>query len=1008
LHVGGTTALSGTVVVQDAAGNTYFEGDATNQTVRITNLSTTGDALFQESSSTALQVNNAQSQSVINIDTSGGTDSSANNLANNPSAETAPSSSDWILKGTAAIAQDSTVNYYGSNSLKITGAATNDGAFDKLNTTLTASTNYNLLFYVKSNNTTNATVQAGFSINASAESVLCTNSTVVTISGWTRYSCSFTTPASGITSSNAIFIKTTDATARTINVDGAYVQLSSSAASNYSEGNITLQGTIISPLIVQDTTNSSAAFSVQNASGGQVFAIDTTDTNLLNNPANPSFEVNTTGWALRNGASGTTTIARDTSQQKYGIASLKITADAHAGNGARYTLSSGSWVAGSYTVSFSLLNQGTAFATTPIVYFGNGTDNGCGATTPSTIPATTGWIRYAANCTFSGTTTSIIIAQNETIAHTFYIDAVQLETGSVATSYGLGAIALSGQITTPLQIKNTTNNNNALQLQDSSGNVLFNVDTQGDILGLGSTGTQALATTLNLATSSGATQTIWMGGASTGGAAAGTLVNIQGGTTASTAITLGTNGAGGITIDTGTTGQILMGAGTSNNAKTITIGATATKTSTNTIQIGINAAGADLVSMGGANASSTITIEGGTAAAAIQIGNGTTAHGIQIGAGVGAAGNAQVIAIGSGTTTTAGSKVTLQGSNVTTTNGNAGIIIGGGYSSSDTNLVPFTLDSTSTLTETGSTCSATVNGGAMYYNSNAGSNTIRACINGNWEDLMSTSGMGLLAFGVVANSGSNPGDLASLVTAQTTGPCKVYWASTTTVTVAPCVAYSGGRKVIVASTTLTLTTTTTNLYENVCLTGTNGAPALVGPATTATSATVMPTFNASNPILCLATLKNSSTVNGNFTGTAQGQIYDVRTFTDTLKEHSVAAAALGLGYIAQASASGVTTTTNTVGTAGQAGIVVASNGSTSSTNPNVIIATSGPAEVVATAGTTAQYVVVGGTTASFAATSTTTTYTMYAYLGMSRTTYAAGCTSAATCVGSLFTELTLR
>ena len=356
---GGTASSNGAYI----SGSTIYLQSASYTNpglVNTTSQTFTGDKIFQSTtnSTTAFQVKNAQSQNVMQIDTSGSTDNSTNNLANNPSVETAPSSSNWIVKGTATIAQDGTTSDYGSYSLKITGAATNDGAFDKLNTTLTASTSYNLLFYVKSNNTTNATVQAGFSIDASTESVLCTNSIVVTISGWTRYSCSFTTPASGITSSNAIFIKTTDVTARTINVDGAYVQLSSSAASNYSEGNITLQGTITSPLIVQDNTNSNTAFVVQNASGGQVFAIDTTDTNLINNPANPSFEVNTAGWAVRYGGGTTTaTIARDTSQQKYGIASLKITSVAQSGDGARYTLSSGSWAAGSYTVSFSLLNR---------------------------------------------------------------------------------------------------------------------------------------------------------------------------------------------------------------------------------------------------------------------------------------------------------------------------------------------------------------------------------------------------------------------------------------------------------------------------------------------------------------------------------------------------------------------------------------------------------------------------------------------------------------------------
>ena len=245
------------------------------------------------------------------------------------------------------------------------------------------------------------------------------------------------------------------------------------------------------------------------------------------------------------------------------------------------------------------------------------------------------------------------------------------------------------------------------------------------------------------------------------------------------------------------------------------------------------------------------------------------------------------------------------------------------------------------------------------------------------------------------------------MTAQVTGPCKVSWASTTTVTVAPCIAYSGGRKVIVSSTTLTLSTTTTNLFENVCLTGTNSAPALVGPAATQTSATIEPTFNPNNPIVCLATLKNSSTVNGNFTGAVQGQVYDTRPFTNSTKEFVTTASALGMGYVAQASTTGVTISTAVLGTANQRGVVVATNGATSATNPNVIIATNGPAYVVAAGGTAAADV-VSSAVAGFANTSATTTFTMYAYLGVSRTTFANGCTSAATCVGSMFVNLNIR
>jgi len=457
-------------------------------------INNSGQTTFQNrtNSTAAFNIKNTTGQNVISVNTAGNTDVSTTNLANNPSVETAPASTDWVLKGTATIAQDNSVADFGSNSIKITGAATNDGAFDKLNTTLTASTSYNLLFYAKSNNTTNATVQAGYSINASAESVVCTNTITVTISGWTRYSCTFTTPASGITSSNAIFIKTTDATARTINVDGSYVQLTSSAANDYTEGQISLQASVSSSLVVQNATNSNNAFSVQNSAGGIVFNIDTTDSNnLINNPANPGFEVNTTGWSSRHsGGLATVTIARYTSQQAFGVASLLINSAAQAGDGARYTLATGNWAAGSYTVSFSLLNTGTAFTAVPTVFFGNGSDNACAAVTPNTVPSTSGWTRYSSLCTFSGTTTSIVIAENDTtpaVAHTFYLDSVQIDSGSIATAYGLGSLQFSGQITSPVQLQNQSNSTTALQLKNSVGNTIFAVDTLNNAIVLGNT-----------------------------------------------------------------------------------------------------------------------------------------------------------------------------------------------------------------------------------------------------------------------------------------------------------------------------------------------------------------------------------------------------------------------------------------------------------------------------------------------------------------------------------------
>src|SRR5581483_3682565 len=147
-------------------------------------------------------------------------------------------------------------------------------------------------------------------------------------------------------------------------------------------------------------------------------------------------------------------------------------------------------------------------------------------------------------------------------------------------------------------------------------------------------------------------------------------------------------------------------------------------------------------------------------------------------------------------TTNSTSSLLLQGGSgditLTTSTGNNVII---GSSTSDTTQVLLQLDSFSTFADTAS-CTTSVNQGAMYYSTST--NAIRGCVNGGWEDVVTTSGLGLLLFGVVPDSGSNPGDLASQVTAGASGPCKVSYLSASSVSVAPCIAYSGGRKVVVA------------------------------------------------------------------------------------------------------------------------------------------------------------------------------------------------------------------
>ncbi len=494
--VGGVASSSIVQLGATQSGNinissgTITSGLINGQTIS-TSANFTGTLTVQGSNTQAFRVQNSNGSNVLSVDSTG---LNAGNLVANPSFETTISGSGagvWVKKGGSetVFANDTTQYITGANSVKITTtAAAGDGTKQQLSSTLSASTAYNVFFYAKLDGASApfTDMQAGFSKDGVADDTPCTLNATINSNGWTRYSCSFTTPSSGITSSNYFYVKQVGGAVHAFYLDAVMVQPSSSADSNYREGKIALQGTITSPVILQNQSNSSTALSVQNAAGGQVFNVDTTDINLINNPANPSFEVNTTGWSNRNGGGGTAVITRDTSQAKYGIGSLKITSTANSGDGARYSLASGSWPAGTYTVSFSLINSGTAFASMPIVGFGNGADTACSAiTTSGTLPSTAGWTRYSATCTFTGTTTSIYIAQNEATAHTFYIDAVQLESGTSVTAYGLGQISISGPIITPVQLRNQSDSTNAFAIQNSAGTSnIFMADTLNKSIGI--------------------------------------------------------------------------------------------------------------------------------------------------------------------------------------------------------------------------------------------------------------------------------------------------------------------------------------------------------------------------------------------------------------------------------------------------------------------------------------------------------------------------------------------
>jgi hypothetical protein len=353
------------------------------------------------------------------------------------------------------------------------------------------------------------------------------------------------------------------------------------------------------------------------------------------------------------------------------------------------------------------------------------------------------------------------------------------------------------------------------------------------------------------------------------------------------------------------------------------------------------------------------------------------------------------------------------GTDVFTVNPNGGgIILGGntqiGSGTTNATQMNLQLDSSNLATDSG-TCSTTINQGAMYYNTTMGS--IRACINGSWSDISNPDTLGLLSFGIVPSTGANAYDLPSLVVGGVSGPCKVSWASNTTVSIEACVAYSGGRRVNVSATTLSTNSATTNntnlttanRWGHVCLTGANGQPAFTNTAGVAAPTSSMPTFSITAPVLCLADIQGESVTAGKI-----DNIYDVRTFTSTLKEAVPASTAVELGMIVDSS--GTNGAMAPAATASQKlyGLVVATDGSTSTTAPNTIVTTVGSGWVKAIAGTAGQFIKTSATNGYGDTTSAIPNNSFYYSAGNTRTSYNTTCTSASTCSGSLYVNFIVR
>jgi hypothetical protein len=759
----------------------------------------------------------------------------------------------------------------------------------------------------------------------------------------------------------------------------------------------------------KSSANATNAFGIQNAGGTNLVNVDSIglSTNML---TNASFESSLTGnWVARN----TATPVQDTTMFVNGINSVKIPATA-ANDGTKQNVA----LSSATTYTMTLYARGSLDFKT--FEFGR-SENGSADTSCQTAVTVIkfGWTRLS--CTFTtGTvsgTTYVYAKQTDAVSRSIFIDSVTLETeANYSGGYRDSKIELNGTVTTGLTLQPANNTSTALQVLSSSGASIFNIDNTDANMLAGFAGFENHITGWSYTTTGGSV-TRDMSNAYSGSyslkvvtaatANNGALLNLNNSSTNSPMAVVATSApyviswyaknsgaaftditalyspdGSATTACTTINTQTVTASGWTRFICTLTTSATA-QTTASYISIIQTAATAHTFYI------DSVQMEAGSAASAYGAGSISFNAAITTPAMFQNKENSvNAFSVQSNTGTSILSVDTL----------NTKVVVGS--ATSDTTAVVFQLDSSNNFIIGEPTCGTTTNQGGLYYN--ASSQSMRGCIGGQWEDMPSTSGLGIYLFGVVPDSGSNPGDLPALGTTGVTGPCKVSWNSATQLAVAACTAYSGGRKVIVPAQTINTNTalgvSTSNIWANLCLTGTNNQPVFGGAPTTTELASSLPTLSINNPILCLATIKFSSTVSGNI-----AQIYDTRTFTNSMKEFMTMSSAATIGQlVCSATFHGAPCASATAPNVHGVVVATSSTTTTSTTAPNAIIATAGPAYVKAISGTAGNFV-TGSATAGYASAGAATAQ-LY-NLGISRTTGVATCTSAATCLGSLFVDL---
>lgn len=388
-------------------------------------VSNSGATSLQNStdSASALQVKNVAGDTLLKVDTS-----TTENLLSNGQFET--NTTGWAAKGSSTVSHTTSQKYIGTGAMQVANtAAANDGA--KFNYALTSQTMYTVTMYVKNSLTTASvsTINIGRTEDGSTDSD-CATAQTINGSGWTRLTCAFTT--ANVSGTNNIYIKQTDATARTLYIDSVELQ---------------------------------------------------TSTNLV---TNPDVETDISSW----GTYAAAALSHNTSQAYTGSASLQVdTSISGASEGV--TTAPVVQPGTTYTASFWVKTDATTVGNKTISLLKrlDSTDAVGGTTCANVVVAPDVWANLRCTFTISSSKNgspflSINTIDDAVTPTTYYVD-----TANVAiTKYNsgdFGRISLNAALDSPLTLRTLQDSTTAFQVQQQNGNNILTADTTNGFVGIG-------------------------------------------------------------------------------------------------------------------------------------------------------------------------------------------------------------------------------------------------------------------------------------------------------------------------------------------------------------------------------------------------------------------------------------------------------------------------------------------------------------------------------------------